>query len=110
MAKGKYRSFSEFAEDTLDVPEWFDIEDLFGKPIIVHQAIERNGQHGRFLLVECSYVDKPDAKFGISTGGQVLLKKIDAAIEARALPITGVIIQPEGKDYYDVVGVDEISH
>jgi len=100
----KHGNFGHYEGETLEVEEWRDIESLLDTDITVHEKIDRpDGQHGPYQLLKVTTMENPDAFFGVSTGAQVVMKKVEAAVLDGALPCDGHVMQPEGKDYFDLI-------
>ena len=103
MPKERLGSFGDYEGETLDVDDWRELEDMIDRDIIIHEKVERDGKHGRYLLLRISTSEKPKEFFGVSTGALVIMKKVDRAVTDGNLPCEGRLVQPDGVDYFDIL-------
>jgi len=83
-----------------DVEEWVKIEDLLDKDIFVEDFIIAEGEYGEYAIVKFTESDNIIPK-AFTTGGKVILKKLNLAKEKECLPLLGKIVKK--KRYYDIV-------
>jgi len=83
-----------------DVEEWYKINQLLNNEIIVIDYIITNGEFGEYAIVKFQFVGS-EKICAFTTGGKVILKKLDKAKDMNLLPLIGRIVKK--KNYYDIV-------
>lgn len=78
-------------------------EDILDKDVVVHGYSKRNGSYGDFDLILCSNDDEGKDVFVVTCGGAVVCRKLDTIGAANGFPVRTRFIQPEGKQYFDIV-------
>lgn len=90
---------------TPDRVEKLEIEDLFGKPVMVTGYSLRDGNKGEFVIV-CLVPDETGKVSTMVTGGVAVVRKMKAVGDKGGFPVVGKFIQPEGKQYFDFVSAE----
>ena len=88
--------------ESKDIPSK-KVDDLLGESIVIHGFSKRNGSYGDFDLILCSNDDDGKDVFVVSCGGAIIRRKLDTIGEASGFPVRASIVQPEGKQYYDLI-------
>lgn len=87
---------------TPDKVEKLEIEDLFGKSVMVTGYSLRDGSKGEFVIL-CVVPDESGRVSSMVTGGVAVVRKMKVIGEKNGFPVTGRFIQPEGKQYFDFI-------
>lgn len=106
MVEGKPKTFGDLKTPQFDVDEYVKTVELLDQPIVVDDFMMLEGNKGPYATVKAHF-PKGKATIGFSCGGVVVMKKLQQAKEADALPLPGKIVKVPGKDYYDIIGPDD---
>ncbi len=80
--------------------EFVDKSEVINKDLVIEDIKKFEGIFGEYYIVKAQLENKL-VSFVIS--GTVIKKKFDYVIEKNMFPITGKIVKPKGKRYYDII-------
>jgi len=95
----KNKRFGDLGFKFDDVQDWVCFDQLIGQEITVLDYLKVKGEYGFYCIIK--YVVEGEGQvMATTTGGKVIMEKLDMAKEQELLPMAGTVIKE--KRWYDI--------